>query len=533
DTERDGDALVIRRPAIPGHMISLAGSDITRGEVVLRPGARLGPRETGVLAAVGCGAVPVLRRPRVAILSTGDELVPPGAPRPPGKVHDCNQTVLADTCEELGAEALRLGIAPDDDDALARAIDDALRRHRCDLLLLSGGTSKGAGDRSYRALAALPGPTGERGAVIVHGVALKPGKPVCLAAARVDGRVAPIAALPGFPGSSLFTFHEFIAPVLRDMCGAPPRERARELVTAALARDVASERGRRQFVLVSLLRAPGSDALIALPVDRGSGSISAFCQADGFLAAPRQRERLDAGEAVEVELLAPDISPPDLLIVGSHCVGLERIADRLHAEGLRVRLVAQGSRAGLHAAAAGLCDVAPTHLYDLSSGTYNRPFTPDGCLLVDGYGRMQGLVTRPDDPRFEDADGEDPAAFRSPGARLVDDDVVMVNRNRGSGTRVLIDALLAGAPQRPRGYHHEARSHQGVATCVAQGRADWGVTIAGVAAAAGLRFAAIRRERFDFVIPRARLERASVRRFLELLADPTIRAELAALGFGP
>ncbi|MCA8995280.1 MAG: hypothetical protein KDA88_25120, partial [Planctomycetaceae bacterium] len=207
--------------------------------------------------------------------------------------------------------------------------------------------------------------------------------------------------------------------------------------------------------------------------------ISAFCQADGFLAAPRQRERLDAGEAVEVELLAPDISPPDLLIVGSHCVGLERIADRLHAEGLRVRLVAQGSRAGLHAAAAGLCDVAPTHLYDLSSGTYNRPFTPDGCLLVDGYGRMQGLVTRPDDPRFEDADGEDPAAFRSPGARLVDDDVVMVNRNRGSGTRVLIDALLAGAPQRPRGYHHEARSHQGVATCVAQGRADWGVTIAG------------------------------------------------------
>ena len=198
-----------------------------------------------------------------------------------------------------------------------------------------------------------------------------------------------------------------------------------------------------------------------------------------------------------------------------------------------MRLVAQGSRAGLHAAAAGLCDVAPTHLYDLSSGTYNRPFTPDGCLLVDGYGRMQGLVTRPDDPRFEDADGEDPAAFRSPGARLVDDDVVMVNRNRGSGTRVLIDALLAGAPQRPRGYHHEARSHQGVATCVAQGRADWGVTIAGVAAAAGLRFAAIRRERFDFVIPRARLERASVRRFLELLADPTIRAELAALGFGP
>lgn len=545
DTDDDGDDLLVRRPVAPGAMIAFAGGDITRGEVVLRPGARLGPRETGVLAAIGRASARVVRRPRVAILSTGDELVPPGADLLPGQVHDCNQTFLADSCRELGAEPLPLGVAGDDRGALDLALRSALHDHACDVLLLSGGTSKGAGDLSARAVADLPGPEPGAPAVCVHGVALKPGKPLCLAVTVVGPRRVPIAVLPGFPTSALFTFHEFVAPLLRALAGlraAPPPP-----LLATLPHDLASERGRREYALVQLLAPPEGHALedmpdetcpsehdptrpIAVPIGKGSGSVTAFCRADGFIAVPRQTERVLAGSAVEVQPIDRDIAAPDLVIVGSHCTGLERLVDRLHAEGLSVRLLAQGSQGGLAAAARGHCDIAPIHLLDPATDEYNAPFVPDGCDLVAGYGRMQGLVTRPDDPRF-DRLPEGPA-FRLP-AVVLRPDVFLVNRNRGSGTRVLLDALLAelGPGARPAGYHHEARSHSGVAACIAQGRADWGLAISTVAADVGLRFCPIRAERYDFVIPRARRERPPVRAFLRLLADPDVRAELRAAGF--
>lgn len=561
DTEVEAGALLVRRPVAPGGMIAFAGSDITRGEVVLRPGARLGPRETGVLAAIGRAAALVHRRPRVAVLSTGDEIAAPGQPLAPGQVHDCNQTLLADACEELGAEALRLGVARDRGDELAAALHAALHAHACDLLLLSGGTSKGAGDLSFAAVAALPGPTADAPAICVHGVALKPGKPLCLAATAVGPRVVPIAVLPGFPTSALFTFHEFVAPLLRALAGRPPA--AAEALPARLAHDLASERGRREYVLIQLLapadppdlssgpaisvppdmsretappkpqvvppRASTTTSLpVALPIGKGSGSVTAFCRADGFIAVPRQQERLDAGERVLVQRIAPAGQAPDLLIVGSHCVGLELLADVLHAAGLRVQLIAQGSQGGLAAAARGHCDVAPIHLLDPASGEYNLAFVPPDCALVPGYGRMQGLVTRPDDDRLADAGG---APFVLP-ARVLAPDLLLVNRNRGSGTRVLVDELLAPLrPARPAGYTHEARSHAGVVACVAQGRADWGVAIASAAAPAGLRFTPIREERYDFVIPAARRARPPVQAFLAALADPHLRARLRAAGF--
>jgi len=535
DTEVEAGVLLVRRPVAPGGMISFAGSDITRGEVVLRPGVTLGARETGVLAAIGRAAAIVHRRPRVGVLSTGDEIVAPGEPLAPGQIHDCNQTLLADACEELGAEALRLGIAPDDGPALTAALHAALAR--CDLLLLSGGTSKGAGDLSFGAVAGLPGPTPGAPAICVHGVALKPGKPLCLAATAVGPRVVPIAVLPGFPTSALFTFHEFVAPLLRALAGLPPDQG--EALPARLAHDINSERGRREYVLVQLLAPPDlspgtstpvpTDRLpIALPIGKGSGSVTAFCRADGFIAVPRQQERLDAGEVVRVERSGPGGRPPDLLVIGSHCTGLELIADLLHAAGLRVQLIAQGSQGGLAAASRGHCDIAPIHLVDPSTGVYNRGFVPEGCVLAPGYGRMQGLVTRQGDLRLTVLAGPAlPPAVLAPELR-------MVNRNRGSGTRLLIDELLAPLrPARPAGYTHEARSHAGVVTCVAQGRADWGVAIASAAAPLGLRFVPIREERYDFVIPAARRARPAVQAFLAALADPALRARLRAAGFSP
>lgn len=542
DTEVEAGALLVRRPVAPGGMIAFAGSDITRGEVVLRPGSTLGARETGVLAAIGRASAQVHRRPRVGVLSTGDEIVAPGQPLAPGQIHDCNQTLLADACEELGAEALRLGITRDEGNALATALHEALHVHRCDLLLLSGGTSKGAGDLSFGAVARLPGPTPGAPAICVHGVALKPGKPLCLAATAVGPRVVPIAVLPGFPTSALFTFHEFVAPLLRRLAGLPPA--TDEALPARLAHDIHSERGRREYVLVQLLAHPDlspetsdlspetsqpvpADRLpIALPIGKGSGSVTAFCRADGFIAVPRQQERLDAGERVLVVRSGPGGRAPDLLVIGSHCTGLELLADRLHAAGLRVQLIAQGSQGGLAAAARGHCDIAPIHLLDPASGAYNRAFVPAGCVLVPGYGRMQGLVTRPDDLRLAlRPDCTLPALVLAPELRLV-------NRNRGSGTRLLIDELLAPLrPARPAGYSHEARSHAGVVTCVAQGRADWGVAIASAAAPAGLRFLPLREERYDFVIPAARQARPAVQAFLAALADPDLRTALRAAGF--
>ena len=526
----DSSFVLLRRPAVPGARVALVGSDVTRGEVVLRPSERLGPREIGVLAALGLDGALVHPRPRVVVLSTGDELVPPGAPRPLGAVHDANQAILAATCEELGARVRRGGVLPDDLDALRRALHAALAD--ADLILLSGGTSKGAGDLCARALADLPGPSPGASPILVHGVALKPGKPLCLAAARApSGAVVPIAVLPGFPTSALFTFHEFVAPLLRALAGEPPAAARR--LTARLPQPLASERGRREYVLVQLLADPAGDGPpAALPLGKGSGSITAFARADGFFAVPELHERVDAGEFVEVERIDDGAPPPDLLIVGSHCTGLERLADRLHAEGLRVRLVALGSQGGLEAARRGLCDVAPVHLLDPATGRYNDPFVPPGCLLVPGYTRMQGLVTRPDDPRFAGLEGQDPDdTFHLPDL-VLDPDVLMVNRNRGSGTRALLDRLLAPllARGRPRGYHHEARSHQGVAACVTQGRADWGVAIATVAQ--GLRFRALTAERYDLVVPRARLDRPPVRRLLALLDDPDLRAQLRADGLG-
>src|SRR3990172_6368032 len=211
DTELEGEEVLVCRPAVPGAAVSFAGTDIGRGETVLFRGTRLGSRETGVLAAIGCSRVRVVRRPRVAILSTGDEIVAPGAPMRPGLVYDSNGRILADAVAELGGEPHFLGVVGDDEAALRRALDSALSA--ADVVILSGGTSKGPGDLNARVVAGLdPG-------IVVHGVALKPGKPICLAA---SGR-RPVAILPGFPTSAVFTFHEFVAPLLPALLRLDPK----------------------------------------------------------------------------------------------------------------------------------------------------------------------------------------------------------------------------------------------------------------------------------------------------------------------
>jgi putative molybdopterin biosynthesis protein len=506
----DGEALAVARPVAPGANVSFAGTDMARGELVLRRGTRLSARETGVLAAVGLGVVAVVRRPRVAVVSTGDEIIPPGAPPRPAAVYDANATLLADAVREAGGEPVPLGVVGDDEHALDEALARGLRS--ADVVLLSGGTSKGGGDLSYRVLARRsPG-------IVVHGVALKPGKPVCLGAVGAT----PVAVLPGFPTSAIFTFHEFVAPVVRRLAGLGPE--ARDTVAARMAQRFNSERGRTEYLLVNLVGSPGSEGWTAYPMGKGSGSVTTFSRADGFVTIPRHQEYVEAGEPVCVTLLGRGLEPADLVAIGSHCVGLDLVLGRLADRGLRVKTLWVGSQGGLTASARGECDIAGVHLLDPATDTYNAPFLPEGVRLLRGYDRMQGLVYRPGDGRFEGRSVAD-AVERV----LADPDCLMVNRNRGSGTRVLLDALLGG--RRPAGSAVEVRSHNGVAAAVAQGRADWGVAIAPVARAYGLAFTPLRVEQYDFAIPAGRWDRPPVAAFRAALAEPETRRALAGLGF--
>lgn len=503
------DRLVeVRRPLTGGENVSYASTDIARGETVLRAGQRLTSREIGVLAALGLPECAVFRRPRVAIFSTGNEIVAPGEGLRPGAVYDSNAAIIGAAVEELGGIAEHLGVIADNEQALAAALARGLK---ADVVVFSGGTSKGAGDVSYRIVHGLRNP-----GVVAHGVALKPGKPICLAV--TDG--TPVVVLPGFPTSAIFTFHEFLAPVIRAFAGLPPERR--HAVQARLPMRVNSERGRTEYLLVGLVQGP--DGYLAYPMGKGSGSVTTFSGADGFISIDQHTEILDAGSTVEVTLLGQQLEPADLVIIGSHCVGLDLLVGKLMQRGVRTKLIMVGSMGGLAAARRGECDVAGLHLMDPATGTYNRHLVNDALTLVTGYGRMQGFVFRRGDARFEGKSLDQAIA-----AALGEAGCVMVNRNAGSGTRIIIDHRLGD--RRPAGYGTQTKSHNAVAVAISQQRADWGIAIDTVARQYGLGFIPVQEEQYDFLVPTARLERPALRAFRELLDDPAVRGELAALGF--
>src|SRR5690242_2194816 len=294
-------AIELRRAAAPGQFISYAGSDIARGETLLRRGTRISAREIGMLAACGLDRVEVVRRPKVAVLSTGDELVEPGRPLKPAGVYDSNSAIIAAAIAEAGGEPSLFGAYPDNAAVLDKAVREALSS--CDMVVLSGGTSKGAGDLSHQVVSRLGKP-----GILVHGVALKPGKPLCLG---VIGD-KPIVVLPGFPTSAIFTFHAFVAPVIRARAGLPPE--AARTTSARVPIRVASELGRKEFLMVSLIE--GDHATVAFPTGKGSGAVTSFSQADGFIEIDALASALDAGSDARVTLIGSAAHAPDLVIMG-------------------------------------------------------------------------------------------------------------------------------------------------------------------------------------------------------------------------
>lgn len=510
-SEPDGVGVAIRQAVRPGQAMAFAGSDIARGETVLLPGTVLGSRDIGVLAACGICEIEVVRQPRIAVISTGDELATPGEPLEAGAIYDSNSAILAAAITEIGGLPVSFGVIRDDEKALRKALADAMAG--CDMLLVSGGTSKGNGDLTHRIVAGMGAP-----GIVVHGVALKPGKPLCLAVA--DGK--PIALLPGFPTSAIVTFQTFVAPLIRAMAGLAGARHA--VVEAVTPLRIVSELGRSEFAMVTLAASP--DGLKALATGKGSGAVTSFSQADGFVEIDPLIDRIAAGATLRVNLISSADSLPDLLIAGSQCIGLGPLALHLVGHGIRPRLLALGSQGGLAMAKRDECDFAPIHLLEAESGVYNRPFLDDTLDLVKGWQRLQGLSFRADDKRFL---GRDPRQAIAEAAS--DKSCIMVNRNLGAGTRLIIDDLLGGA--RPAGWSNQPRSHNAVAAAIAQGRADWGVTIAPIAKAYGLAFIPLGEEHYDFAFPRSRSFRAPTQTFILALRDPDVCSALIALGFTP
>ena len=520
ETDAAGGAVALRRSVVPGQHVAFAGTDIGRGDIVLRAGTQLSSRETGLLAAVGIASVDVLRAPRVAVLSTGDEVKAPGTTLRVGDVYDSNARILADAVRENGGEPVASGIVADDEPALAARLRELVAE--ADLVLLSGGTSKGAGDLNYRVVETLSAEIAGSPGILVHGVALKPGKPICLAVVGTT----PVVILPGFPTSAVFTFHEFVSPLIRRLAGRS--EETAATIEAVAPMRIPSVVGRTQYTLVDLV--DGDDGLVAYPLGAGSGSVSAFSRADGFVRIPHDEEYVAEGVRVTVQLIGARTRAADLVAVGSHCVGLDRLLGLVEARGFRTKSIPVGSQGGLRALARGEGDVAGVHLLDERSGLYNTPFLPDGVVSIGGYGRLQGVVFRENDERFASAADALDVVRRAAtaGAR-------MVNRNQGSGTRVLIDALLrdAGVAEPQEGRHAQAKSHHAVAAAVAQGRADWGVTLDVLARANGLVFLPLREERYDIVARESRLDRPAVAALRDLFASDAGRTALSDLGFTP
>ena len=408
-SEENGTVLIFR-PVTLGENIMKAGSDILKGERVLRMGRKLGTREIGVLASVGKKRVSVLRL-RVGIISTGDELVRPGEKIAAGQVYDANSYTLYAGVQECGAFPMLYEIVKDNETVMRKALETAVSE--CALILTSGSTSSGAGDVMYRLI-------DEIGETLAHGINIKPGKPVVIG--LIKG--VPIIGLPGNPTSALMIFNEFVVPLIRKALGADLK--LKNVEKGVMGTDIRSE-GRQQLLPVGLIRGR------VYPADRGSGAITSLSGADGFIEIPSTIEFIEAGTSVEVTLFG-EVEKPDLLIAGGFCPGTDLLEE---LSKLRFRTLYTGSSGGFSAIATNTADIAgvnmPSRYAEGQTGIlYNIPIIRNmglsGVVLVKGYRRDVGLIVRQNSTISGLSD--------LPGKRLI-------NRNLGSGTRALLELKIA------------------------------------------------------------------------------------------
>jgi putative molybdopterin biosynthesis protein len=508
------DAIEIRNSVAPRQHVRLMGEDMVATDLVLPANHTLRPVDLGALAGCGHTGVKVYRRPRVAVIPTGTELVPPGGAVAPGGIIEYNSLVLAAQVEGWGGVATRYPIVPDDFERIRAIVAEAARTH--DLVLLNAGSSAGSEDFSAQVVESL-------GTLLVHGVAVRPGHPVIIGTITNNHLPVPVIGVPGYPVSAALTGEIFVEPLLARWRGQSPAQPP--TLTATLTRKVLSPMGDDELVRVTVGRV--GERVVATPLSRGAGVITSLVRADGIVKIPRHSEGLNAGDTVTVHLYrSPEAIARTLVHIGSHDLTLDLLAQFLAERGSGLSSANVGSQGGLAALRRGECHFAGSHLLDPATGEYNltdvKRYLPDApAALVTLVGREQGLIVRRGNPKniYTLAD-------------LYRDDVRFVNRQRGAGTRVLLDfeiGKLAFKTRGIKGYDFEEYTHLAVAAAVASGAADCGLGIAAAARALDLDFVPLFKERYDLVIPREHYESPLLRPLLDVLADPRFKAEVQKL----
>ena len=509
---KDG-SVTIHAPAAPWQHIRQIGEDVCAGEMILPSHTEVTPAAIGAMIAGGVLAIDAISRPVVGIIPTGDEIVPPCDNPRPGDILEFNSSIFSAMLTGWGCEPKTYSIVKDRYDDIKAAVSKAAEE--CDMVILNAGSSAGRDDYSTRVI-------DELGEVLYHGIAIKPGKPAILGVKDST----PVLGVPGYPVSGIIVVEQLLRPLVEEWYSASPKEA--HCVPATLSRPIVSGLKYKEFVRCRLGYVNGK--LIASPLSRGAGVVSSFMKADGIIEVPQDTEGYDKGEEVAVKLMASEEKLKNtLVVIGSHDPLLDELGDLMHLENSSVSMSSThvGSMGGIMAIRRGEAHAAGCHLLDTETGGYNlsfmRKYFPNRDVrLVCCVGRQQGLMLAAGNPmnikRFRDIAGT--------GIRYV-------NRQKGSGTRILMDYLCSEEGIRPEdiyGYEREEMTHTSVAAQIASGSADAGLGIYSAAQLYGLDFLPICIEEYDLIIPDSAYETEAVQQMLKTLKSEAFAQRLAEAG---
>lgn len=508
--EDDGKISIIKS-SHPWEHIRVVGEDIAIGDMILPTHHRISPVDIGALLSGGLTEIEVLRKVQVGILPTGTEIVNPGTPLSPGKIIDSNSRVFENMVLEAGGLAKRYEPVIDDRDLLRQAILQLVSEN--DVVVINAGSSAGSEDYTV-------GLIRELGEVFVHGIAIKPGKPTIMG--KINGK--PVVGIPGYPVSAFISFKEFVLPLVEQ----GEAEKKENHVKATLSKRIVSALKHKEYVRVKLGKV--GDQLIATPLSRGAGVTMSLVKADGLLAIPKAVEGIEAGTKVTVERLhGMEQINRALVSIGSHDILMDHLNDLMakQKEGYSVSSAHVGSLGGIMAIRRGETHVAPTHLLDEETGTYNVSFVnkylkSEEIVLLKGIKRWQGLYVKKGNP-LQIQSIQD----------LMEKDIIFANRQKGSGTRTLLDYFLKKEDLSSgdiQGYQNELTTHTNVALSVLSGNSHVGMGIQSVGDLMGLDFIPLALEEYDFVIPRKYLDEPRVAYFIQCLKSEALKAKLEELG---
>lgn len=514
----DEDQIQIDKPVFPWQNVRKVGEDIVATELLFPRNHLVTPICVGALLTGGVFSVPVKTKPKVLIIPTGSELVDWRATSmadfKPGQVLETNSFVLGGLIEACGGSYTRHDMLMDDSEKIKGVVQKAVAEG-FQIILILGGSSAGSEDYAKRVVL-------ESGEVFVHGVTIMPGKPVVIGAVKKT----PVFGIPGYPVSAIIAFEQFVRPLIDNMLGQPAQ--TRETVQVAPTRKIASKLGVEEFLRVKLGQV--GEQIVATPLPRGAGSITSITEADGIIRIPNHIEGLKEHELATAELLRPLASVRrTIVVVGSHDNTLDILADQIKANYSHLTLSSShvGSMGGLMAIKKGVCHLAGSHLLDPEDGSYNLSYVKKylaqlDVKLVNLVFRDQGLMVKRGNPK---------------GIKGIEDlargDISFINRQAGSGTRILLDYRLSQigiSPAQIDGYQHEEFTHMAVAVAVLSGTADTGLGIYAAAAALDLDFIPVVTEQYDLIIPAVHFKSENIQRLLETINTGEFRNRVEALG---